>query len=1167
MLLLLLLGAYLGLLEINRPHVTGDRLRLDSFVDLAERGRLKSAEVLDYDAYVVGTYLREDDTTHRYNSPFIQAGQGRLIDILLENRVPTTVDQQTKKRIASLAGMLLPGVALIILFGYLILSSRRGTGLFKIRSGARKIEAEPGGLTFADVAGQDAAVAELREIKDFLADPDRYAEVGAQIPKGVLLFGPPGCGKTLLARAVAGEAGASFYSISGSDFVELYVGVGAARVRDLFKVARENAPAVIFIDELDSIGRARGTANAAVVHDEREQALNQILAEMDGFSTSDGIIVLAATNRPDILDQALLRPGRFDRTIGLERPDESARAAILAIHAKGKQLDADVDLGSIAQVSVGFTGADLASVLNEAALLTARAGKPAISQAELHEAVQRILSAPERQRRLSMRDKSIGRRYSDQDKVTFADVAGQDAAVEELREVKDYLAEPERYAALGATVPKGVLLFGPPGCGKTLMARALAGEANAAFLSVSGSEFVGQFVGEGAARIRDLFAEARQMAPTILFIDELDALGHSRGGTTGADRGGTGGGEQEQALNQILTELDGFTRSTGVIVLGATNRPDVLDPALLRAGRFDRSIGLDWPNDAARLAILSLHAKSKVLDKKADLESIADRAHGLNGADLANLVNEAALMAARRDKRAVGQDELELALKRTIQAPDRQRRLSMRARSVGRRFAADERVTFADVAGVDDAIQELMDVKDFLAEPDRFTKLGASPPKGILLSGPPGCGKTLLARAVAGEANAAFISVSGSDFVQIFVGEGPARVRDLFAEARSMAPAIVFIDEIDAVGGHRAAAPDGYGGSTERASTLNQLLVEMDGFEGSQAVIVMAATNRSDMLDRALLRPGRFDRKVDITMPDRNGRRAVLALHAKDKPLAGDVDLDSLAGLTQGFAPADLANVLNEAALLATRKGSEQISMSVLDEAIDRAYLGITSRGHAMSEGERRVTAYHEAGHALVAMSADGAVPPYKLTILPRGATAGHCVMLDERDRVMQSRTQLIAAMAVSLGGWMAEKLVFGEPSWGSGSDLKHANSVAREMVCELGMSEEFGPLVVPTGYDGQRSPLAAEAAKAVRRLVDEATEKARSVLEAQRDLLDRVVEALLERETLTRQDLEALTGNGKVTVGAPPPKRRSAARRQAAPAPDVRGHTNGNGNGRGSLG
>lgn len=1119
--LLVLVGAYLGVLEISRPHVSGDRLRLDTFVDLAERGRLRDAKVLNVDSYLVGTYLREDESVAEYNAPYLKESQERLVDILLENRVPTTVDQQTLKRLAQLAGLMLPGFILIVLFVYLILSSRRGTGLFKVRSGARRVRPEPGGVTFADVAGQDEAVAELREVQGFLSDPERFALLGAEVPKGVLLYGPPGCGKTLLARALAGEAGANFYSISGSDFVELYVGVGAARVRDLFKEARENAPAVIFIDELDSIGRARSTGAALLHHSEQEQALNQILAEMDGFSNSDGVIVLAATNRPDILDPALLRPGRFDRTVGLERPDEDARLAILKVHAQGKRLGPDVDLAHVARKAVGLTGADLAGVVNEGAMLAARAGLEHIGHKQLEDALRWVLAAPERQRRLSMRERSAARRFAtDQEKVTFADVAGQEVALEELREIRGYLAEPEKYAGLGAQIPRGVLLYGPPGCGKTLMARALAGEVNAAFFSISGPELLERYVGVGASRIRDLFAEARQMAPAIIFIDEIDTLGRSRVPSTPDELSGSSG--QDEALNQILAEMDGFSPNQGVIVLAATNRADVLDPALLRPGRFDRSIGLEFPTEEGRLAILTLHAKGKVLAPDADLTAIASRAHGLTGADLANVMNEAALLAARRDRDAVAQGDLQESLQRVLRAPDRQRRLSSRARSVGRRFSADERVTFADVAGVDDAIEELRDVKDYLAAPERFAEIGAIPPRGILLSGAPGCGKTLLARAVAGEANAAFISAAASEFVQFWVGQGASRVRDLFAEARSMAPAIVFIDEFDAIGGHRTTATSG--GSREYDQTLNQLLTELDGFEPRTAVVVMAATNRPDILDSALVRPGRFDRKVEISTPDRAGRRAILAVHARGKPLGPDVDLDALAGLSRGFSGADLAAILNEAALLALRRGSAEITMALVHEAIDRAYLGITSRTRLMTDEERRVVAYHEAGHALVARGVEGAAPPYKLTIAPRGRTLGHCVSVEAFDRVVYTRSHLMGRMATALGGWAAEKLVFGETGAGASSDIENARDLARRMVVEYGMSDQLGPLgaiEVATASNGHPAPPSEATVAAIRQLADQAFEKANAVLVANRVLLDRVAEALLERESLTALELE----------------------------------------------
>jgi cell division protease FtsH len=1153
-LLILLVGSYIGVLELTRPHVTGDRLRFDTYIDLVEKGQVNNAKILDQDSYVIGTYTKPEGPPAAYNVPLPTGLQSYLVtEFLIPSRIATTIDQQVGKKVAGLAAIALPGLMLVVLFGYLVLSYRRGSGLFGIKSGARKMSAEAAKVTFSDVAGQEAAVAELKEIKEFLADPERFIALGARVPKGVLLYGPPGCGKTLLARALAGESGANFYSISGSDFVEVYVGVGASRVRDLFREARENAPALIFIDELDSIGRSRGggTGPSSVssgTNGEQEQALNQILAEMDGFSPSEGILVVAATNRPDVLDPALLRPGRFDRTVGLSLPDEAARLDMLATHAKGKVLADDVDLGAIANKAIGLSGADLANVMNEGALLAARANKTMISQKELEDALQRNLEAPEDRRKLALRGgQSIGKRFTEKDRVTFADVAGQEAAVEELEEVKEFLSNPERFTSLGATVPKGVLLFGPPGCGKTLLARALASEANAAFFSVGASEFVEIYVGQGAARVRELFAEARSMAPAIVFIDEIDALGHSRVGT-GAARTGSSG-EQEQALNQILAEMDGFTSSTGLIVLAATNRADSLDPALLRPGRFDRHVGLELPDESARLAILHVHAKNKVLAPEVDLEAIAAKAYGLNGADLANIMNEAAMFAVRADKAAVSQEELQEALKRVVAAPDRWRRLSMRAKSVGKRYSADERITFDDVAGVDEALEELAEVKDYLINPERFTRMGASVPKGVLLSGPPGCGKTLLARAVAGEAHAAFMSTSGSEFVEVFVGEGAARVRDLFAEARSMAPAILFIDEIDAVGGRRSSSQ--YFAHPEREQTLNQLLVDMDGFDANAQVVVIAATNRPDMLDSALVRAGRFDRKVEITMPDRKGRRDILEVHARRKPLGPDVDLDKVASQTQGFSGADLENILNEAALLASRKGLQAIDMQVLDEGIDRAYLGVASKGNIMTEEERRVVAYHEAGHALVALRAPGARPPYKMTIVPRGHSLGHCSTTDTHDRLVHSRSMLIAQMAVSLGGWVCEKLVFGETGSGASSDLHRATDIARKMVCEFGMSD-LGPVVF-TDFDaeGRPRPPSPEAGRVVdaeiRRLSEEAHQQALAVLTSERAGLDRIVEALLEKETLTADQLEDLVGPAPAGNG----HKRPATGPEAAGAED----------------
>ncbi len=727
---------------------------------------------------------------------------------------------------------------------------------------------------------------------------------------------------------------------------------------------------------------------------------------------------------------------------------------------------------------------------------------------------------------------------------TFADVAGQDAAVVELREVTAFLAQPDRFAAIGATIPKGILLYGPPGCGKTLLARAVAGEAKASFFSISGSDFVELYVGVGAARMRDLFAEARRAAPAIIFVDELDSIGRARrSGPTGM-----GHEEQEQALNQLLAEMDGFAATEGILVIGATNRPDILDQALLRPGRFDRTVGLERPNETARLAILALHARAKPLEPGVDLAGIASRAIGLTGADLASLVNEGALLAGRAGRLSITQADLDAALVWILAAPERQRRLSLRDRGIGRRYTGSGSVTFADVAGVDDAVAELGEVRDFLAEPERFERQGARTPRGILLSGPPGCGKTLLARAVAGEANAAFFSVAASEFVDRFAGAGAGSVRNLFADARLAAPAIVFIDEIDSIGGRRTANTAEL--DSERDQTLNQLLVELDGFDTGEGVIVMAASNRPDLLDPALVRPGRFDRHVTVALPDRAGRLAILRLHAAGKRVDGDVDLASIAALTPGFSGADLANVLNEAALLAARRGAAMITPALLEEAVERTQLGVSSRTTTLTDAERRLVAYHEAGHALVALGLRGAGGLHKLSIVPRGASLGRCTLSDEAEPAVLSRSRLIDQLALGLGGRVAEQLVFGESSSAAASDLYRVGELARRMVQEMGMSDALGPLAFPPERWSPSEAARNKVDEEARRLAEEGWERARRVLSDARSALDRVAEALLERETLAVADIVAL-------AGATPLAARPRARADAgAEAEDKTGDT-----------
>ena len=443
------------------------------------------------------------------------------------------------------------------------------------------------------------------------------------------------------------------------------------------------------------------------------------------------------------------------------------------------------------------------------------------------------------------------------------------------------------------------------------------------------------------------------------------------------------------------------------------------------------------------------------------------------------------------------------------------------------------KTTFADVAGVDEAVEELQEIKDFLAAPEKFQAIGAKIPKGVLLYGPPGTGKTLLARAVAGEANVPFYSISGSDFVEMFVGVGAARVRDLFAQAKQNAPAIVFVDEIDAVGRHRGAGMGG--GHDEREQTLNQLLVEMDGFEANGSVILIAATNRPDILDPALLRPGRFDRQIAVERPDLKGRQQILEVHAKGKPLEPGVDLVAVARRTPGFTGADLANVLNEAALLTARADRKLIDNAALDEAIDRVIAGPQKRSRVMSDHEKKVTAYHEGGHALVAHAMPNTDPVHKVTILPRGRALGYTMVLPEEDRYSTTRNEMLDQLAWALGGRAAEEMVFHDPTTGASNDIEKATTLAHAMVTQYGMTERLGAVKLGTGeaepflgrdYGHQRDysdDVAAIIDQEVRRLIDQAHQEAWDVLVDYRDVLDTLVNALLERETLDKAEISEI--------------------------------------------
>lgn len=461
-------------------------------------------------------------------------------------------------------------------------------------------------------------------------------------------------------------------------------------------------------------------------------------------------------------------------------------------------------------------------------------------------------------------------------------------------------------------------------------------------------------------------------------------------------------------------------------------------------------------------------------------------------------------------------------------------------KSRARRYDEDNiKITFKDVAGADEAKQELEEVVEFLKHPKKYNDLGAKIPKGVLLYGPPGTGKTLLAKAVAGEAGVPFFSISGSDFVEMFVGVGASRVRDLFEQAKKSAPCIVFIDEIDAVGRQRGAGLGG--GHDEREQTLNQLLVEMDGFGANEGIIMIAATNRPDILDPALLRPGRFDRQIVVDRPDIKGRQEILKVHVKGKPISPEVELGVIARRTPGFTGADLSNLVNEAALMAARKNKNKIDMPEMEEAAERVIMGPERRSRVISDKEKRLTAYHEGGHTLVGMLLDNTDPVHKVTIIPRGRAGGYTLSLPKEDRYYATRSEMLDELKVLLGGRVAEALVLKEISSGASNDLQRATSLARQMICEYGMSPELGPMTfghrqdqVFLGRDIGRDKdyseeVAAKIDKEIRKFIDEAYQKTESLLNENMDKLHLIADALIERETLEGEEIDQLMKYGKI--------------------------------------
>lgn len=697
--------------------------------------------------------------------------------------------------------------------------------------------------------------------------------------------------------------------------------------------------------------------------------------------------------------------------------------------------------------------------------------------------------------------------------LSLDDVIGQEPAKKAMRGIIKYLNDPLRVQNVGAKIPRGVLLIGPGGLGKTLLVRAAASEAGVKFLDLDGGSFLDTYVGVGSKRVKQLFADARAAnGPCIIFIDEIDGLAARR---SKGDDGDKGGNEAARTLGTLLTEMDGFRTGQHphpIVVVGATNRVEALDPAVLRAGRFTRKIRFTMPKLDEVVRLFEHYGKKIALAGDVDFQECAKKSVGLPGASIENICNEAALMLVDEDT-----DSEEVTQAHLLAAVDAEVRQQV-STSPAKRFNPDENsVKLSDVIGQQIAKEDVSDIVDYLKDLEAFKSRGISIPKGTLFVGPPGEGKTLLARAVAGEAGVPFFSVAGSEFVEKFVGVGAQRIREVFEQAKLNAPSIVFIDEIDSIGKKRSA---GMEGSDERDTTLNQLLVEMDGFGGDSRVIVLAATNRPDILDDALTRPGRFDRQATFYKPDYADRLPLLQYYFRDKLVAVDVNLDHFARNTSGFSAASIANVANEAALLAKRAGMVMITAKHIDDAITRVLIGAERKTRLMSKKEKLNVAVHEAGHAVTYHVASDGEPIARITIMPRGDSGGHVQTMND-DRFLMTDKEILVQICMALGGRAAQQMILGVTDTGASSDFQQARRLAYMYVAEYGMSD-LGPLTAVQGVE--RSPEEKRLIEEeVGKILRQSERRALDIIKQNRINFDRLVEILLVKETILGPEFAAI--------------------------------------------
>lgn len=971
---------------------------------------------------------------------------------------------------------------------------------------------------FSDILGQEDIKEEANKIADMIKNSKTYEGLGAKIPNVITIRGEKGTGRTLLAKTIAGEAGAFFVAVEGDDSCKDIIATLVKRkpVVAFVKDSSIMSPSE-FIKMIDEIGSKR--IKHAVVMVQRKELVDE---KPDFFFCCD-------EDDDQEIDEDKIR----EKVVYMPPLDRDCREGLLKKFAKQVKTKKSIFrtgemFTKLATKTANFNAHQLEDLVNTAAIFAGQ--EYSLSENNRYEVDEKHFYKAYYEVAKDIQSGSGGGSrfvesfyYTYSEETRFSDVLGLDLVLQEVQEYIDILLNGEKYAKIGIKPPRGLLLEGLPGVGKTLIARAIAGEAGCCFISASGAQFINGWVGGGPDSIRSLFKFARNSSPgkpKIVFIDEFDSLGKR------PESSDSVANEYRNTINEFLKQMDGFEKNEKILVIAATNNAERLDPAILREGRFDRKVYVPLPDEIGRADILRYYMEQVLFDDSLDedfLFTFARKCRGFNGAALKTLVNEAAILAIRDDLDIVKRKHFFEAYKKM--APRVQRGLGG-DNDEGFHYTFSEETKFKNVIGVEELVNEAKEFIDVLINPKKYKDMGVERQKGLLLYGLPGTGKTLLARAIAGEAGCCFINASASQFVKVFVGAGPAKIRKLFRFARKMAqnkPVIIFFDEIDAFGRR-----DTFGGS-ERNNTLNELLTEMDGFSQDENIVVIGATNNIHLVDPALLRDGRFDKKLEIPLPSLGARTKILEYYLEKIKLDPVLSIKEVAERygkeMRGFSGASLESLVKKAALNAVRNNANSIQEEHLEEAFLTSVLGLKSK-LKQTEEELAKTAVHEAGHVLVSVLKGCEVS--RVSILSRTNTLGVAFIKDKHEIFSNNTKQdLIHHIMISLGGIAAEKIIYDDITPGCQNDLESANELAFQMVNYYGMGTGWGKDNLEGIISNKKF---SETTKekfdnAVIKLVRDCYCDTRCLLFEHKDELAELSNTLLKKETLSEGEIYQIVG------------------------------------------